>query len=359
MVLDKNFSAKNVAQYSGIDLNSDTPPNALPRLDKTDKSAFRFFSAYNAALHIRKNAHQEAAGTGVFKTMNYEVIQQATKTLSLSQKRRFTRFDEQQSKKGILGLKEIITELLKSSTLSPEKQQSSIVKRVDTTAVGGWSVPDLELVADGYESLDMMKSKLKQTDFFTGKPRQLDQAKQVFNANSNLYRHDKSIWTNPSVQKSEDPALSNNPELNISDSSIKGYKIIFATNENTLRVQIGDIIGIKNDTAIEIGIIHRILQLTDNKLQLGINLLAHESELAYICLPNHSAVYAWVLYLPGIRALNSTASIIFNDSRFQCGEFINLYRTHQEMMSCRLSKLLNLSSAAAHIELFSPTIMNE
>ena len=52
---------------------------------------------------------------------------------------------------------------------------------------------------------------------------------------------------------------------------------------------------------MEIGVIRRIVQLTEHKLQLGIKLLALESEVAYISLPNHDSIYAWAIFLPGIK----------------------------------------------------------
>ena len=86
-----------------FDLNTDSPPTAIPRLNKTEKSALRFFSAYTAATKICKNAYKEAAGSGILKSINHENILQAAKTLSLSQKRKFTRFNDQITKKGIIG----------------------------------------------------------------------------------------------------------------------------------------------------------------------------------------------------------------------------------------------------------------
>ena len=195
--------------------------------------------------------------------------------------------------------------------------------------------------------------------FFTDKQSQLTQAKKVFNANSHNYSLDENIWDNASDSEQQEPSPANNSALTISDNSIKGYKIIFNTSDDTSQLQIGDIIGIKNNTAIEVGIVHRITQLTEHKLQLGINLIALESELAYISLPNHQTIYAWALFLPGIKALNSADSIIFNDNQFQCGEFIDLHRADQEIASYRLSKLLHISCAASHMKLFNPKVLNE
>ena len=359
MLIDKNIAANNASQYSVFDLNTDSPPTALSRHNKTEKSALRFFSAYTAATKIYKHAHEEASGSGILKSINHENILQSVKTLSMSQRRKFTRFNDQQTKNGIIGFNNIIEELEKTSPLSLETKNHSETKKNDPRLAGGWQSPDLELVTEGYESLDAMKSKLGKADEFTEKNRQLNQAKQVFNANNNTYKHDNDIWNNTTSPRQQELSPLDNPELGISDSSIKGYKIIFDTDNNTSRVQIGDIIGIKNNDAIEIGIIRRILQLTEHKLQLGIKLLALESEIAYISLPEHETINAWSLFLPGIKALNSTDSIIFNDSKFQSGEFIKLHRADQEVVSCRLSKLLHLSCAATHIELFNSNLINE
>lgn len=166
----------------------------------------------------------------------------------------------------------------------------------------------------------------------------------------------KNIWANPENKLLQDRP--DNPDkFNIIDSSIKGYKIIFDTKVNQSTVQIGDIIAIANNNTQEIGIICRISQLTGHKLELGIKLLALESELSYISLPNHDSIYAWAIFLPGIKALDSADSLLFNDSKFQPSEFVNLHRANIEPVACRLNKLLHLSSAATHIELFNSKVM--
>ncbi len=357
MLIDKSITTDSAAKYSVFDLNTDTPPTALSRHKKSEKSALRFFSAYAAASKISKNAHEVATGTGILKSINHENILQSAKTLSLSQRRKFSRFNDQQTKNGIIGFKNIIEELSKTSFLSPEAKKQSEIDKIDPRVAGGWQSPNLELVTEGYEPIDAMKTKLGKASESTGKQKQFNQAKQVFNANNSNYGRDNDIWKSTASTEQQKLSPINIPELDISDSSIKGYKIIFDTDENTSRVHIGDIIGIKNNTSMEIGIIHRILQLTEHKLQLGINLLALESELAYISLPKHESVYAWALFLPSIKALNSADSILFNDSKFQSGEFINLHRADQEVVPCRLNKLLHISCAATHIELFNSSIM--
>lgn len=360
MLVDKTISNSNASRHSAFDLNSDTPPTALTRLKKSEQNAFRFFSAYSAAIKICKQAPQETSGTGILKSINQENIIQAAKTLSLSQKRKYTRLNEQKKISGIIGFKNIIDELARTSSLTPTVTTTRTTSyKHDSGETGGWKVPDLELVVDGYESLDAMKITLDQASSLSSKQNQINQAKHLFNATNNFYDQEKNIWAGKHIPNQQTKTSIKNPDLDISDSSIKGYKIIFDTHDKLARVQIGDTIGIKNNTSIEIGIIHRIVQLTGQKLELGINLIALESEIAYISLPQYESVFAWALFLPGIKALNLTDSVIFNDSKFQCGEFVNLHRNEQDAVSYRLSKLLHLSSAATHIELFHSNVMNE
>lgn len=350
MLIKQNITGNNASRYSGFDLNSDTPPTALVRFEKTVKSSLYFFSAYPSATAIYKNADEEAAGTGFLKLINQESIRQAAKTLSLSQKRQFTRFNEQQFKSGIIGLQNIIDKLANTSTLTPTKTPTTqaTINRYDPRPTKNWKSSDLELVPAGYEALDVLKHTVTQGQFITEKQKQLNQTKKVFNANSNIYSHDQDIWQGTASLDQQELSENNELELDISDNSINGYKIIFDTNENTSRVQIGDIIGIKNNTSIEVGIIRRILQLTGHKLQLGIKLLSLESEIAYITLPNHKSVYAWALFLPSIKELNFQSSIIFNDSRFHSESIITLHRTDQKNFSCHLSKPIHISYAAVH-----------
>ena len=348
MLLGKKFLVEKTSRYSGFDLKTDKPPSDLTRLKQSEQSAIRFFSAYTAALEINKNATHEAPGTGIIKSINRENILQAAKTLSLSQKRKFTRFDKKIEYHGVLGYKHIIEQLRNASSLKPREKDKELIDQIDPRVAGGWAVPNIELVSEGYESLDAMKRNQQQLGLLREEQSKIDQATK--NSLS------KNIWGKSDTKLQKDRPV-NPDKFYVVDSSIKGYRIIFDTDINQARVQIGDIIAINNDNTMEIGMIRRISQLTKHKLQLGIKLLALESEIAYISLPNHDSIYAWAIFLPGIKALNSSDSLIFNDSKFQPGEFINLHRANIEPVSCRLNKLLHLSCAAMHVELFNSKIM--
>jgi len=351
MLLKKEFSEEILMQYSGFDLNTDMPPSNLKRLKKTDKSALRFFSGFDAAIKINQNANEDAQGSGILKSINRAHIQQAAKSLCLQQKRQFTRLVEQKEQYGIMGLASVIQSLRNNSSLQISQQQQEI-KNVDPRVPGGWSVPDLELVSEGYESLATMKNML---DNSTGiKNSNITQAKQLFGANKKKFT-DANIWDNP------EPVAENIHEtrLTISDSSIKGYKIIFNADNTSSKVQIGDIIGIKHNETIEVGIIRRIIRYTEHEIELGIKLFALTSELAYISLPKHKDIYTWALFLPGIKAIGSNDSVVFNDSKFQSGAFITLHRADLKPQTCRLHNLLQLSSAATHIEISNIPILDQ
>ncbi|RLA24734.1 MAG: hypothetical protein DRQ62_04565 [Gammaproteobacteria bacterium] len=348
MLLGKKFAVEKTSLYSGFDLKVDKPPCDLTRLKQSPKSAIRFFSAYTAALEINKNATHEAPGTGVIKSINREHILQAAKTLSLSQKRKFTRFNEQSERCGMIGFSRIIKELHKASPLEPNPENNKIIDQIDPRVAGGWAVPNIELVTEGYEAIDAMKRSHQQNGLLREEQSRLNQAKK--NSLS------KDIWAKTDT-KPQDEASCKADEFYIVDSSIKGYRVIIDTDITQSKVQVGDIIAINNNNIMEIGIICRLLQLTGHKLQLGIKLLALESEISYISLPNHDSIYAWAIFLPGIKALDSSDSLLFNDSKFQCGEFVNLHRHDKEPSSCRLNKLLHLNFAAMHIELFNSSVM--
>jgi len=351
MLLEKKFDKKKPTQYSGFDLNTDAPPSNLTRLKKTEKSAFRFFSGFDAAVNINQNTNNEAQGSGILKLINRELIQQASGSLSLQKKRQFTRIVEQKEQYGIMGLASIIQSLRKNSSLQLNNQKRK-TENLDPRVAGGWSVPNLELVSEGYESLDVMKNLLNDSSFKKGNT---TQAKKIFGADSKKFT-DTNAWNNnpESTAESIQESL-----LNISDSSIKGYKVIFNTDDIHSKIQIGDIIGIKHNDAIEVGIIRRIIQLTGHEIELGIKLLSLESELAYISLPDHDAIYTWALFLPSIITLESSDSVVFNDNRFQSGEFITLHRADLKPQTCRLRSLLHLSSAAAHIEISNTPILDK
>lgn len=348
MLLGRKIPIEKTSRYSSLDLTLDKPPSVITNLKQTEKNAIRFFSAYSAAIEINKNAPNEAPGSGVIKSINRENILQAAKTLSLSQQRKFTRFNEENEYPGIIGFSHLIEQLHNASPLRPSTTNKKAIDQRDPRIAGGWAVPNIELVTEGYESIDA----LKQNQLPSGLLRE-EQSKAELAIKSSLR---KNIWTKSESKAKHIPTI-NPDKLYVVDSSIKGYRIIFDTNANQSTIQIGDIIGINNNNTMEIGMICRLTQLTEHKLQLGIKLLALESELCYISLPNHDSVYTWAIFLPGIKALNSPDSLIFNDSKFRSGEFINLHRANIEPVSCRLNKLLHLTSAAMHIELFNARAM--
>ncbi|TXK97385.1 hypothetical protein BMR02_09065 [Methylococcaceae bacterium HT1] len=348
MLLGTKFFADKTSQYSGFDLKIDKPPGDLTHLNQSKKSALRFFSAYSVAQKINKNAPHEASGTGVIKAINRENLLQVAKTLSLSQKRKFTRFNKQSEHSGIFGFSKLIEHLRESSSLKPNPTNKKTINPIDARVAGGWEVPNIELVSEGYESIDAMRRNYEQNGLLREEKSRLNQTEKN-SASKNIWAKAETTPQNGSPIRLE--------KFNTVDFSIKGYKIIFDTALNSSKVQIGDIIGIKNNNNMEIGVIRRIVQLTEHKLQLGIKLLALEPEVAYISLPNHDSIYAWAIFLPGIKKIMSSDSLIYNDSKFQCGEFVNLHRTGTEPASCRLNKLLHLSCAAMHVELFNSKIM--
>lgn len=356
MYIDTKIVANNVTQYSGFDLNTDTPPTLISHLKKSEKSALRFFSAYKAATTIGKNINENIPSTSILKFINQSFIFQAAKTLSLSQKRKHTRIYEPKTESGILGFKNIITELKKGSELTVPLGPKNI-KQYDPRSDKGWAVPDLELEIEGYESIDFMRSKLAYEDLFD-KTDKIRQAQQIFSAKNSTSELDQNIWE--AAPKTIEPKGSTSSyNLNIADSSLKGYRVIFQTNDDTIGIHIGDIISIGNHSSCEIGIIHRINQLTKRKLELGIKVLGPQAEIAYITQAENENISAWALFLPGIKALKTTDSIIFSDSQFQSRGFIQLHLSNKETITCRLNKLLRISHSMTHISLHYSNIMNK
>lgn len=344
MHLGKKFAVEKASRYSGFDLNTDTPPSDLTQLKETETSAIRFFSAYSAATQINKSAANEAPGTGVIKSINREHLLQAAKTLSLSQKRKFTRFKEQSVRSGIIGFSHILEELHKTSPLEPNPKNEKLVDQIDPRVAGGWAVPNIELVTEGYESLDAMNRRHHQDGFLREEQNRANRA--------SIKALRKNIWDKKDTKPQNETPVK--PEkFHMTDYSIKGCGIIFDTSTSQTKVHVGDIIAINNSKTMETGIICRLSQLSEQKLQLGIKLLALESEIAYISLPNHDSIYTWAIFLPGIKELFTSDSLIFNDSKFQCGEFVNLHRYGMEPAPYRLNKLLHINFAATHVELFN------
>jgi len=347
MLLDTKFSEKRSSLYSALNLNSDLPPTHLNRLDKTEKKALRFFHGFNAAAEIFKYSSQEAQGNGTLKLINNKALLQAAKSLSQSKKRRFTRLSENRDHDGIIGLDNIIQTLRHDSSLVINQKKKK--RNGYQTTSGGWSVPDLNLVSEGYESIDAMKALL--SDEATTKSNTA-QAKHLMSISSR-----DEVW--PSKHTTSAIMPTTEAPLSIIDSSIKGYKIELNLTNSNIRVQLGDIIGLKNKNSYEIGIIHRATLQTKDKVQLNIKLLSFESELTYLSTPKNDSVKTWALLLPSNKAPGSADSVIFNDSHFKCGEYIFLNRADTKPHSYKLQKLLHINSAASHIELLSAPIIGQ
>lgn len=346
MLIGNKFVVQKAAQYSTLDLQSDNPPSNLIELKQTTQGAQHFFSAYAAALEINKNAANEAPGTGLIKSINREYLLQAAKNLSLSEKRKFTRFNEETTRNGIIGFSHILVQLHKAKPLDPnsEKNKKSMTRMAPRIS-RGWPVPNISLVTDGYESIDALQMKPQKTWSIREQQSRVTQA--IKNSQS------KSIWaTQETKPHNEKPTKLD--EFHTVNISTKGYRFILDTAISMSKVHIGDIIAINNKDSLEIGNIFRLSQLTGNKLQLDIQLLGLGSEISYISLPEYDSINAWAIFLPGIKTLKTADSIIFNDSKFQCGEFITLKRFGKQPVSYRLNKLLHLNFAATHIELFNP-----
>ncbi|NOQ64377.1 MAG: hypothetical protein GQ582_07680 [Methyloprofundus sp.] len=344
---------QNLAHYSAFNLYSDHPPAPLSRIDKTEKCIIHFFSAYEVAKELFSNAKNEASGTGILKSISHETILQAAKSLSMTQKRKYTRFNDLITKEGIIGFKNIVSELAKSSTLSLPIQQSQPSP----------PSPQLGLVTQEEQSIAGMKNKLghEERNSYLSKKTQtrIQQAATIFNANKEVDNTAQTIWQDSNYPQYIDPLPYTAPELNIYDSSINGYKIIVKTCNST-PIKIGEIIGIKNNSSIETGVVRRISQLTDNKLELGIKLLSLKTDLAYISLDKEEqTIIISALFLPGIKTQKTKDSVIFDNTELHDATLINLYHPDQEAILCRLSKLLHLSSAATHKELFYSHIINE
>ncbi|MGR9074399.1 MAG: hypothetical protein ACU833_15165, partial [Gammaproteobacteria bacterium] len=295
----------------------------------------------NVAEKIYNYLKEHSVGHGALGTINRALYMRAVKTLSMSQKRKFTRVKESKECSGIIGFENLINFIRAGKKVDAETGQPH-----DPRLAGHWTTPDLDLVEEGEERAHQIRSSLKD------RMKKDEKLKKILAMAKDSNRE---IWgriSSPDIGDLHDIPIGS---FEILDSSVRGYGVMW--KEKNLKVKIGEVFGVLVDEGkrIEIGLIRKIRASGDSEIRLGIELIGLESRAVCMTSPGDGKHSSWALLLPAVKGVNVSDSILYSSSDFHTGEFVSL-KEDDSTKHCRLSKILHSTPAVNHVELFYPTV---
>lgn len=333
--------AQGAAQgLCAFNLKQDRQPVHLARTVMDD--ADRYISPVRVAKNLYQFLQQEPTGQGVLKSINRTLFMRVIKSLSLAQKRKYTRVAEQREGLGIVGFNNLISFLCKNNNLVNENLAPTWKK--DPRISGNWEVPDLDLVPEGSEWMHQMASRCNNGNAGNS------QINRILELSREASCEDR-VWEASSIGKSQRLEDIPTGTFDVINSSAQGLYVLWkAVN---LKVRVGDVFALLSaqDERVEIGLIRRVDKSMSQGIGLGIEMIGFESELVGLVRPSQKALTCWAVLLPGIKALNQHDSLVYGTSDFSAGEFVDM-RHGKKTISCRLHKLINSTPAVSHVELF-------
>lgn len=316
-----------------FNLNKDFPPKKITTNDHRDDLSERFITTVSVAKNMQQVLQQQVVGNNALRSINQEIMARALNSLGLARKRKFTRILEDNEVDGLVGLKNLIDYLSVNSDLKaimpvvpPVKAELTKPRRNEVTSFD--LVPVGEEVA--YQLRDTVKQQMRQDQ-------QLD---KLFN-----YSDEKDAL----AVHVDAPTVC---QFEMRDSSVKGYGVV--TKLSSAQVKVGDIVAIMTakTRCIEVGVVRRINQMPKQYLHLGLEVLGFEAELVYVASvqQSQSSQGCLAILLPGVKSLKQADGLLFNSSLFSQGDEVDIC-CKQGRQRFRLSRLLQMTSAATHMEL--------
>lgn len=343
------FVVKEVAQEWTKDLcvfnlEQDHEPRDITQAQSLKNDLSRYISPVGVAKNLYQLLKQEATGHDALKPINRSLSMRVVKSLSLTQKRKYTRIAEQRDGLGIIGFNNLISFLCKNN--KNETENLIPIQKKDPRIGGNWQVPDLELVPKGCEWMHQMETHHRKKHQDSAINRILKLSREI--------SYDSRVWKPSDIEKSkllEDVSVG---AFEIINSSAQGLYILWKSAD--LKVRVGDIFALisAKDNRVETGLIRRVDKSDQQGVGLGIEMLGFESEVVGLMPSGQKESSCWAVFLPGIKALKQQDSIVYSSSDFSEGEFVNM-RHGKKDISCRLHKLINSTSAVSHVELFYVT----
>jgi len=139
-------------------------------------------------------------------------------------------------------------------------------------------------------------------------------------------------------------------ESNTENSSAKGYQVNMGAELVSL-IKTGDLIGIStNEEPLEIAIVRRMSTLIDDRLALGLELIAPHAEIVKILNEGKKIRSRYLLMLPAIPAINQDISII-SPAIIKLPNNIISLSVKNKKEEYRIQKLLESNSAFTHYTL--------
>lgn len=336
----KKIAEQSASGLCAFNLEQDQEPGRLIPSQAVEDEANRYVSPVNVAKKIYRFLQQESTGQGALKSINQSLFMRVVKSLSLTQKRRYTRVAEQREGLGIIGFNNLISFSYKKD--SNGKEDLIPTQKRDPRIAGKWDVPNLDLVPEGSEWMQQMESHYRHDENSS--------VNKILKLSREM-SHDGRVWQSSAIEKRkllEEVATGTFETLN---SSAQGLYVLWQAVD--LRARVGDIFALLSaeNERVEIGLIRRVNLFADQCVGLGIEMIGFESEVVGLTRPGQKELTCWAIFLPGIKALKQQDSIVYNTSDFSVGEFVNM-RHGKKNISCRLHKLINSTPAVSHVELF-------
>jgi hypothetical protein len=318
------------------------PQSRLVFKEANDKSTIYHISIANVALQLYNDYVKDNPGAhGTPNIINSALMIRVVKSLGLNQKRKFTRMHESKTCKGIVGFDNLVAYFRSQKKLDVKPGKS-----YDPRIAGQWTVPDLMLVEEG-------EGWLQQDEYSYGQPKgeQTSQIKKILNAAKGA---DAEIWQDASeirIDTDDQSADDLTSEFEILDGSFKGYGLLW--RERSLKVKIGELFGLieESEERVETGIIRTIRVSNRDEIRLGVELIGLESTYVEMFLPGLEKSASSALLITPIKGVTQEDSLVYTNSDFHPGEFVDI-KQGSKVSHCRLTRLLHLTSAVSHVELY-------
>lgn len=327
-VLDKACDAVETQKILAIDLASDEGVRTIAKTGKAGVSDHCYVSVFPVAKQLYLLLRQASIPDKAIAANRFLCFR-LMKILSLPQKRKFSRINEQRQGLAIIGFDNIRNFLRKKNRV-----KSCTPAKPDLRIAGAWRAPDLNYP----ESDEWLEAMMDMT--FT-----------------DALKFDKAAKTGISVSLSKKTAKLSAEnaaagdavplgEFEIINSSAQGLHAAWQAAD--LKVKVGDIFAIpsKTDDKVHLGLIRRINRLAAENVRLSIELIGCDCELVQLSREGHPSE---VILLPGLEVLKQRDSIISRPDEVQANEKLSFFHKNKNRI-CQVQRLINSTDSISQRE---------
>ncbi len=328
MTIDKKADTEQA--YFVFDLKSDTPPIHHKNEHSDFPGSARYFSPVIVAHEIYDILKEGKVWSGTLKSINNALFLRVVKTLSLGQKRKYTRLADGHEVSGVIGFENIVNFLRKQNIpTKPEKDEHGTEIPTDINP------KELKLYMDTHNKHQM--ASVSGEDY----------------GEIDYEVSDSSIWQQQKESGNMPIKDVEIKQIHIFDSSAKGYSVYWSDANS--KAKIGDVFGIisEDKKRLEIALIRRIAMSTEEDFRFGAEVIGFESEIVYICRARSTDECSWAIFIPGIKALKQPDTLVFSIGSFHTGDGIYIYKDGQKIKGL-LIKELHSTSGILLVELAYP-----